>query len=101
MPDETGALIDRVQALLDGAPASRNTIEDALSEGYAWALALDAESRRLERRIGELAALADGDRAAELAELVGRRTHANGELAHLRDVLRALRGRLAAVAAAS
>jgi hypothetical protein len=96
MPDETRALIERVQALLGGPPANRRAIEDTLSEGYARALALDAESRRLERRINELAELADGDRAPELAELVGRRTSANGELAHLRDVLRALRGRLAA-----
>jgi hypothetical protein len=96
MPDETGALIDRVQALLVRPPVSRRAIEDTLSEGYARALALDAESRRLERRISELAELADGDRATELAELVGRRRRANGELAHLRALLRSLRGQLAA-----
>jgi hypothetical protein len=101
MPDETGALIDRVQALLVRPHASRRAIEDTLSDGYARALALDAESRRLERRISELAELADGDRATELAELVGRRRRANGELAHLRDLLRALRGQLAAAPIAS
>jgi hypothetical protein len=101
MPDETRVLIDRLQALLGRPPASRRAIEDTLSEGYARALALDAESRRLERRISELAELADGDRATELAELVGRRKRANGELERLRDLLRALRGHLAAAPVAS
>jgi hypothetical protein len=99
--DETGALIDRVQSLLGGSPSNRRAIEDTLTEGYARALALDAESRRLERRISELAGLADGDRVTELAELVGRRTRADVELAHLRDVLLALRGHLAAAPVAS
>jgi hypothetical protein len=101
MRDETGALIDRVQGLLGRPPANRRAIEDTLTEGYARALALDAESRRLERRISELAGLADRDRVTELAELVGRRRHVNGELTHLRDVLRALRGHLAAAPVAS
>ena len=101
MPDETGAVIDRVQALLGGLPANRGAIEDTLTEGYAHALALDAESRRLGVRIAELAATADRERVGELAELVGRRTRADGELTHLRDVLRTLRSHLTAAPAVS
>ena len=100
MPDETGAIIDRVQALLGRPAANRRAIEDMLTEGYARALALDAESRRLERRIAELAGAGDRDRITELAELVRKRTHADGELARLRAVLSALRGHLAAAPAA-
>jgi hypothetical protein len=98
MPDETGVLIERVQALLGGPPANRRAIEDTLADGYAQALSLDAESRRLERRIMELAA-ANGDARAELAELVGRRQYADGESARLRAVLRTLRSHLAAAPA--
>jgi hypothetical protein len=99
MLDETGALIDRVEALLRGFPPNRRTIEDTLTEGYARALALDAESRRLGVRIAELAAIADGERVGELAELVGRRTRTDGELAELRGVLLTLRGHLTAAPA--
>jgi hypothetical protein len=99
MPDETGAFIDRVQALLGVPPADRAAIEDVLTEGYAQALALEAERRRLERRIAELAGDA-GDRVFELVELAGRRTRADGDLFRLRDVLLALREHLAAAPAA-
>jgi hypothetical protein len=100
MPDETRAVIARVQDLL-GLPATdRTLIEDALTEGYAQALALEAERRRLERRIAELAGGltgdGDGDSVSELAELAGRRTCADGELTRLRDVLQALRRHVAA-----
>jgi hypothetical protein len=102
--DETGALIDRVHSLLRLRPVDRATIEDTLTEGYGRALALEAERRRLERRITELtgALTGDGDarRISELAELAGRRTSADGELSQLRDVLRALREHLAAARAA-
>jgi hypothetical protein len=105
MPDETRAVIARVQGLL-GLPANdRTLIEDALTEGYAQALALEAERRRLERRIAELAGglSGDGDRdqVSELAKLAGRRTRADGDLTRLRDMLRALREHLAAAHAAS
>jgi ABC-type phosphate transport system auxiliary subunit len=79
-----------------GAPTLAR-IEDTLTEGYAEALALEAERLRLERRLGEVAlgadpADADG-LAAELAEISQRIRRADGRLAHLRALLRSLRER--------
>ena len=79
-----------------GAP-SLDTIEATLTDGYAEALALEAERWRLERRLGEVARDA-GDVsahsvAAELAELSGRLETADGELTRLRSLLRNLQVR--------
>jgi hypothetical protein len=100
MPDETRVLIDRVHALLGVRAVDRAAVEDTLTEGYARALALEAERLRLERRIAELAGGLtgddDADRVSELAELAGRRTRADGDLSRLREILRVLREHLAA-----
>jgi hypothetical protein len=73
-----------------GAPTLAR-LEDTLTEGYAQALALEAERIRLERRLGEVAREADGGDpsrlSAELAGLAGRLTSADGELAKLRALL--------------
>jgi hypothetical protein len=71
-------------------------MEDTLTEGYAKALALEAERWRLERRLGEVARTVAGpdpdatDVAAELSSLATRITSADGEL----KTLRARLGRL-------
>ena len=78
-----------------GAP-SLARLEDALTEGYAQALALEAERRRLERRLGELARSVNGDgseAAGELAEIGSRMTTADEELARLRERLGTLHDR--------
>jgi GAF domain-containing protein len=100
--DETETLVDHIHALLGLNPLDRAAIEDALTDGYARALALEAENRRLERRIVELAGslTVAGDRSvSELSDLSGRRTRALGELARLRDLLSDLRGHLATAGA--
>jgi ABC-type phosphate transport system auxiliary subunit len=79
-----------------GAP-SLAAIESTLTDGYAEALALEAERLRIERRLGEVARDA-GDVsahsvAAELAELTERLDSADGELARLRSLLRSLQAR--------
>jgi hypothetical protein len=95
---DTTMLIQRVreQAVSNG---DRAAVEDLLTEGYARALALEAESRRLQARIGALAAGLDtaGDTAAiEITALARRRAEADAELARLRDALVQLRRELAA-----
>ena len=108
MPDDTTALIDRVRRLLeaplDGSPRSRARIEYTLTEGYARALMLEAERRRLEQRIAELTTVLDrdavDDELSELAILAQRRTRADGEISRLRAILSMLRDRLTAAAAA-
>jgi hypothetical protein len=80
----------------DAAP-SLAYMEDTLTEGYAQALALEAERWRLERRLGEVArAVEDGDGSSfveELSSLGKRLTSADGELTHLRSLLGTLHER--------
>jgi hypothetical protein len=96
------ALRDRIADLLSlpengvGAP-SIDTIESTLTDGYAAALALEAERWRLERRLGEVARDAGEVEAhsvaAELAVLSERLETADGELAGLRSLLSSLQAR--------
>lgn len=81
----------------DGAGApSLDAIELTLTDGYAEALALEAERTRIERRVGEVVRDAGEVSAhsvtAELAELSERLETADGELARLRTLLRNLQG---------
>lgn len=76
-----------------GAP-SLDTIETTLTDGYAEALALEAERWRIERRLGEVARdageVSAHSVAAELTELSERLETADGELARLRSLLHRL-----------
>lgn len=97
MEDMT-TLFDKIDALLaepgQDEPALAR-IEHTLTDGYARALALEAERWRLERRIGEVAAkLAEGDqqrRTRELADLAERISRADGDLTVLRGRLTTLK----------
>jgi hypothetical protein len=93
------ALRERIAELLSlpengaGAP-SIDTVELTLTDGYAAALALEAERWRIEQRLGEVAR--DADDAAdvrEFAQLSERLETADGELAGLRALLRGLQAR--------
>jgi predicted RNase H-like nuclease (RuvC/YqgF family) len=98
--DEYTVLCDEIRELLDGPVAapeqSLEQLEDTLTEGYARALALEAERLRLERKIGELGA--DVRRGAErsgdeIASLAAHLSHASSRLDGLRALLAALRRR--------
>jgi hypothetical protein len=79
-----------------GAP-TLDTIEATLTDGYAEALALEAERWRLERRLGEVVRdageVSAHSVAEELADLSERLETADGELARLRSLLRNLQAR--------
>ncbi len=84
--------------------ATLAAIEQTLTAGYAEALALEAERWRIERRLGEVAALIGGGDAAHADELagLGRRLSATDrELTGLRALLDELRDRAGAVRAAA
>jgi ABC-type transporter Mla subunit MlaD len=97
-------MLEQIDELLNAprSGASAPTLarmEDTLTEGYATALALEAERWRLERRLGEVArtvAGADPDVAhvaEELSSLSKRLTSADGELKRLRARLGSLHDR--------
>jgi len=101
-------MFERIQELLSApvlgvdAP-SLARIEDTLTDGYARALALEAERLRIERRLAELARMVNGDdpagSAGELAALSEQLGCTDGELSRLRGVLGVLRDRVRAARA--
>ena len=98
------AMLQQIEELLS-APTSGDSaptlarMEDTLTEGYAQALALEAERWRLERRLGEVARTVGGPDpdvasfAEELSQLASRLTSADGELTTLRTLLGSLHDR--------
>jgi len=102
--DDVSTLIARIDSLLESPSDAddadvRAHMELTLTDGYAAALALEAEHWRLQRRIAAIAAeLADGRKSArteELASLARRLAAAEEELASLRETLSPLRDRIA------
>jgi hypothetical protein len=102
MSQESATLFDEITQLLaapkSGAEAPPLAhVEDTLTAGYARALALEAERWRIERKLGEVAALLRDDRSAlrtdEVATLAERLSDADGELSRLRGLLATLRTR--------
>jgi hypothetical protein len=83
-----------------GAP-SLDAIESTLTDGYAEALALEAERSRIERRFGEVARTVEEPVATgvsdELLALAKRLTHADAEIGRLRVVLHRLHARTRAL----
>jgi hypothetical protein len=99
--DENASVIEEIRRLLDPpegeSEPSLARVEDTLTVGYARAMALEAECRRIERRIGEVAAEigrgANGAVAEELSALGQRMSSAEGTLTSLRSLLAELRVR--------
>jgi hypothetical protein len=76
-----------------GAP-SLDTIESTLTDGYAEALALEAERSRIERRLGEVARDAGREEnLREFARLAESLEAADMDLERLRSLLRDLQAR--------
>ena len=92
-------LKDMLSALEEGDDPGRIVLENTLTDGYAWALKLDAECSRLERSIGRLASELDhssGERQArELSSAARRLARSKRDLAALRGLLTALRNEAA------
>ena len=94
--DDLRPLIDRIRALLDGRAADPGgvltDVEDTLTDGYAHALALEGERRRIERRMAELARTVERpEETGELRRLATRLIGAEAELTKLRGLLADLR----------
>jgi hypothetical protein len=96
--DELHVLFERIRTLLDEpeTDSALEQLEHTLTDGYARALALEAERTRAERAIAELAhGIDDPIRIAELRELSELRAGADADLARLRALLELLRQRVA------
>jgi hypothetical protein len=99
MANELASVTDRIQDLLaalgGGASPDRRYVDDTLTDGYAWALTLDAECARLERSIADLATSLANEtseaRAHELSVLAGELVRAKREHQALRNLLASLR----------
>jgi hypothetical protein len=102
MVGEPVTTLERIEDLLrspasgDAAPTLEH-LEETLTDGYAQALALEAERWRIERRLGEVARDAHLPGASmlaeELASLAKRLRSTDGELERLRAVLGTLQAR--------
>ena len=89
-------LLAEIAALLAVSDGSDDParLERTLTDGYARALSLEGEHRRLERRIGSMAADRGGPEARrELASLMRLVKRRQGDLRALRDQLVELRRR--------
>jgi hypothetical protein len=94
-------MVQQLEDLLSAHAPSLAHVEDALTEGYAQALQLEAERLRLERRLGEVARNPEGDQAGELRTLGSRLRRADGEIETLRSLLGSLSRRARTLRAAS
>jgi len=86
-------MLEQIEELLSADAPTLARMEDTLTEGYAQALALEAERWRIERRLGEVAREGRTDLGEELKLLGTRLTRADGELAQLRTLLGTLHER--------
>jgi uncharacterized membrane protein YccC len=100
--DPLSELLAQIRSLLDvpadAEPATRAVIDEALTDGYAYALTLEADRLRLERRLRETIRTGpDGGPfwAADLGELTRQLDNADQNLAHLRGLLAKLRAQSA------
>ena len=91
--EDLADLCDRIRLLIDRPPAGReDDVERTLTDGYARALALEAERRRAENRLRALAGSAE--HLVEAVALKGRVGRIDEELGELRLLLRGLAAQL-------
>ena len=94
-------MVQQLEDLLSASAPSLAHVEDALTEGYAQALQLEAEKLRLERRLGEVARMPQGDHGEELRRLGSRLRRADGEIERLRSLLDSVYARARVLRAAA
>jgi hypothetical protein len=88
MSDDLCQLIERLRHLVEDPGDEPGAVEHTLTDGYARALALEAERRRAEARVRELAG--DAESLDEQRVLKIRLDQIDGDLAALRGLLDAL-----------
>jgi septation ring formation regulator EzrA len=105
-PEAIPELLEQIDELLaepvqTEEPATLDRLERTLTDGYAYALALEAERYRLEQRMSELAGeLNEGNqelKTKELAQVSDRLSSNASILTALRETLTQLRARSSAL----
>ena len=92
MPDQLAQLEARVDGLLGDAQPPAAAVEDALTEGYAHAMAIERRRLAIERRMVDLAGSAHEPAAAhELREMYPRLNALDRSQRELRARLESLR----------
>jgi hypothetical protein len=92
MSDDLSLLIERLRLLVDDPGDELGAVEHTLTDGYARALTLEAERRRAEARVRELAG--DADALGEQRVLKVRLEQIDRELGELRGLLALLAAKL-------
>jgi hypothetical protein len=106
MSDSRTVVFRAIQELLttppqgDSAPSLAH-LEHTLTDGYAHALALEAERARLQERLREVATRADEFRNLELSKVAASLQRSEHDLSRLRGVLALLRARAATMRGAA
>jgi chromosome segregation ATPase len=85
-------MLQQIEELLNADSPSLDSLESTLTDGYAKALALEAERWRLERRLAEVAR-AGADHTDEVSTIGRRLNTTDGELSELRRLLGSLHER--------
>ena len=86
-------MMQEIEQLLTAEAPSLDRLESMLTDGYAQALALEAERWRLERRLGEVAREGGEALGDELSSIGHRLNVADVELSKLRSLLGTLHER--------
>jgi hypothetical protein len=102
MPNDIAPLLVTIRRLVDAPEGAGGPLlaklEHTLTDGYAHALALEAESLRIGRDIDDaVARLGEGEHPENLSALADRLASTERELTDLRALLARLRGRADAV----
>ena len=86
-------MLEQIEEILNADAPTLDTLETTLTDGYAQALALEAERWRLERRLGEVAREGGEALGDELSSIGQRLNVADVELSKLRSLLGTLHER--------
>jgi hypothetical protein len=92
--DRLPAVLTEIRSLLDlpaNAAPPRALVEDTLTTGYAYALGLESDRLRVERRLRSLLRAGDRPDPREVAQLNGELDRAAAEIADVRALLASLR----------
>jgi hypothetical protein len=92
VPREAHMMLQQIEELLNAEAPTLASLESTLTDGYARALALEAERLRLERRLSEVAR-AGAEDGAEVSTIGSRLNRTDAELGELRKLLGSLHAR--------